>query len=440
MNLGRHSFIYLIAVGVLTHSSFAQQPQQLSKLDRDRAKSMLEQVANDVRKHYYDPNLHGVNWDATVQEFKAKIEKAESNGRAFSEIAAALDTLKDSHTFFLSPQRANRRDYGWQMQMVGDRCFVVRVRPSSDAETKGLKPGDEVLSINGFQPTRENFWKMEYVFNILRPQPSLRLVYREPSGAEHQSDLIAKITELKRQTDLTTGTDFWDVLREEESAEHRMRIRFAEFGDDLIIVKFPEFAFTQSEIYDLLGKIRKRHSLLLDLRGNPGGSVETLQQFLGGMFENEVKIGDRVGREAHKPQVTKPHGHDPFTGKLVVLVDSKSASAAELFGRVVQLEKRGVVIGDHSSGSVMEAKHYSYKMGTDVVVFYGASITDADIIMADGKSLEHTGVTPDEVLLPTGQDLASDRDPVLAHAAETLGVKLTPEQAGKLFPYEWAPQ
>ena len=161
-----------------------------------------------------------------------------------------------------------------------------------------------------------------------------------------------------------------------------------------------------------------------------------LKQFLGGVFENEIKIGDRVGRDVHKPMVTKKP-HDPFTGKLVVLVDSRSASAAELFARVVQLEKRGVVMGDHSSGSVMEAKRYPNHLGTETMVFYGASITDADIIMSDGKSLEHTGVSPDEVALPTAADMAANRDPVLAQAAQSLGVKITPEKAGTLFPYEW---
>jgi C-terminal processing protease CtpA/Prc len=88
----------------------------------------------------------------------------------------------------------------------------------------------------------------------------------------------------------------------------------------------------------------------------------------------------------------------------------------------------------------MESKRYDEKMGTDVVIFYGASITEWNLVMSDGQSLEHTGVTPDEIVLPTGRDLASGLDPVLARAAETLGVKVSPEEAGKAFPFEWAPE
>jgi len=157
---------------------------------------------------------------------------------------------------------------------------------------------------------------------------------------------------------------------------------------------------------------------------------------LGGLFENKVKIGDRVMRSSTKLVETDSRYH-PFTGKLVVLVDNKSASASEIFARVVQLEKRGVIMGDRSAGAVMEAKHYSYQLGQQRVVFYGASITDADIRMSDGQSLEHTGVVPDKVMLPTGADLAAARDPVLAQAAEMMGVKITPEEAGAMFPFEW---
>ena len=70
---------------------------------------------------------------------------------------------------------------------------------------------------------------------------------------------------------------------------------------------------------------------------------------------------------------------------------------------------------------------------------YAVAVTDANLIMSDGKSLEKTGVVPDEVLLPTAADLAAGRDPVLAHAAESVGAKLDSTEAGKLIPFEWKP-
>ena len=58
--------------------------------------------------------------------------------------------------------------------------------------------------------------------------------------------------------------------------------------------------------------------------------------------------------------------------------------------------------------------------------------------MSDGKSLENVGVTPDKLMVPSAQALASGSDPVLAIAVELLGGKLSAAEAGKLFPIEWA--
>jgi carboxyl-terminal processing protease len=412
------------------------RPQQMSSFDRDRALLMLEDVAKDVQKHYYDQDFHGVDWDATVLEAKRKIKAETSLNLALAHIAAALVSLNDSHTFFLPPPRPYVHDYGFQMDMIGSQCYVIRVRPGSDAETKGLKPGDEVLTLNGYQPERATLWKMEYRYNVLRPEPGLRLVLRDVQGQQRQVDVMAKFKQLPRVRDVT-GEHIWDMIREGETEQHLMRARWVAVGDDLWVLKFPSFRFDQSEVESMIDRACKRPALILDLRGNPGGAVDTLKVMLGGMFENEVKVGDRVGRKESRPEVAKSRGHNVFTGKLVVLVDSRSASAAELFAHIVQLDKRGVVVGDHSSGSVMEAKRYSYKIAQDSVVFFGASITEADLVMSDGKSLEHTGVTPDELVLPTAADLASGRDPALSRAAALLGVKIAPEDAGKMFPYEW---
>jgi C-terminal processing protease CtpA/Prc len=96
-----------------------------------------------------------------------------------------------------------------------------------------------------------------------------------------------------------------------------------------------------------------------------------------------------------------------------------------------------VVIGDRTAGAVMQSRGFHQMLGEGEGVIYGASITNADVIMADGKSLERVGVTPDELLLPTAADLAARRDPVLSRAAATAGFELPPDKAGAMFPIEW---
>ena len=85
----------------------------------------------------------------------------------------------------------------------------------------------------------------------------------------------------------------------------------------------------------------------------------------------------------------------------------------------------------------MQARGYGHEIGADINVYFGTQVTNADVIMSDGKSIEHVGLTPDELMLPTAADLATKRDPVLAHAVELAGGKLDSETAGGMFPVEW---
>ena len=71
------------------------------------------------------------------------------------------------------------------------------------------------------------------------------------------------------------------------------------------------------------------------------------------------------------------------------------------------------------------------------LIAYAFTVTDADLVMTDGRSLEGQGVVPDEPVLPGGADLAAGRDPVMARAAALAGVTLDAAVAGRLFPFEW---
>lgn len=415
--------------------------QGLDNFERGRLRDMLKTIKDDLRKNYYDPNFHGINLEERFKVADEKLQQVPSLGQGFATIAQVLLDFNDSHTFFVPPQLAAKFEYGLQMQMVGDRCLVYAVKPGSDAEAKGIKPGDQILSFNGYKPSRENLWKIRYLFYTLRPQPEIKIALQNPSGAQRQVDVTTKVQQLKRVLDVSgknAGLDVNDLLREIEDEGRANAHRVVEIGDNLHIWKMPRFDLEAQQIDTIIDKVKNRNLLILDLRGNGGGAVTTLQRLVGNFFEQDVKIGDQIGRKENKPLIAKTRGASGFKGKLVVLVDSQSGSASELFARVIQLNKRGVVIGDQTAGAVMESIRPSHNSGGDRVVFFSASITIADLIMTDGKSLEKVGVTPDEIALPKAEDMAANRDTGLTRAAEMLGIKLPPEKAGTLFPIEWS--
>ena len=418
----------------------SQQPPKMDSLTLDRSRGILRDAYENVKKHYYDPKFHGLDIDARYHEFDTKVRNASSLSQAFGIVADFLDGLNDSHTFFRPPSRPYRVDYGYRMQIFGENAFITQVRPGTDAEPK-VHPGDQVLGYNNFAVNRADFWKVSYYFNSLSPQKASVLALRNPHGEDKQLTVDAKVRELKKVLDFTGADGAWDIwqyIRDEQNADHLVRQRYYETAD-VMIWKMPEFFLTDADVDHMFGVARKHKALILDLRGNPGGAIITLEHMLGNVFDHDVKIADRVGRKEMKPENAKTRGGSAFSGKLIVLVDSGSASCAELFPRVIQLEHRGTIIGDRTAGAVMEARGYSDSQGADTKIFYSFSITEADLTMKDGKSLEHVGVTPDEVIIPTAQDLSAGRDPALSRAAELAGVTIEPAAAGKMFPFEWLP-
>lgn len=433
-----NKLLAIVSLAVIFFASIAvvRAQDKVQDKDRDRGQTMLRRIKEDLKKNYYDPKIRGMDVEARFKTADEKIKTATSVGQIFGIIAQVLIELDDSHTYFIPPARSYTTDYGWTMQIIGDRCFVSSVDKGSDAEAKGVKPGDEVLEAGGYQIDRTVLWKFQYLYNVLRPQQYIRAVFQSPNGQPRQLELMAKQKQGKRLINLTDYNEWMQLVRQSEREADLGRDRYVSFGDQLLIWKMNEFDLTDSQVDEAMERARKYQTLILDLRGNGGGWVTTITRMLGNLIDHDVKIGDSVSRKETKPLIAKTRGEKAFKGKLIILVDSRSASASEVLSRTIQLEKRGTVIGDKTAGAVMASRTHMDEVGMDVVVFYGVSITMSDLIMSDGNSLEHRGVTPDEVRLPAPQDLAAGRDPVMSYAASLSGVKLDPVEAGKLFPLE----
>ncbi|HEY5883300.1 MAG TPA: hypothetical protein VIT88_01360, partial [Pyrinomonadaceae bacterium] len=177
--------------------------QSLSSQDRDRAVIMLKAARDDIRKNYYDPNFRGIDLDAKTKAAEERIKQAKSNGEVFGIIAQMLLDFNDSHTIFLPPQRLSRVEYGWQMQAFGNDCYVIAVKPKSDADAKGLKPGDKVLKIDGIAPNRKNLWIYYYLYTALAPRPGVNMEVQSPGEQPRQLEVMAKVKTGKKVFDLT---------------------------------------------------------------------------------------------------------------------------------------------------------------------------------------------------------------------------------------------
>ena len=415
----------------------ATGPPTITKFERDRARMMLNAVQGDLQKYYYDPSYHGLDIERLFRSAGEAIDESATTNELMMSIARPLLMLNDSHTIFLPPARNAKFSWGWDAQMVGDRCHITAVEPGSDAEAKGLKRGDELLEYAGDRPTRDTFRALLYVNRYLAPLVRTPLTIAHPGGEPLALKVQARVVPGQMIVDLRNTLDINAVTRGMADEAYLARHRMVNLGD-MLVWKMPAFDMSADEVKTkILRQVRKTPKLIIDLRGNGGGAVETLQTLVGGLVGPDTKIAAIQGRKPQPPMMARKAG-EVYDGTIVVLVDSLSASASELLSRTLQLAGRGRVIGDRSAGAVMESQVYDRMAGGERTgVFFATSITVADLIMTDGKSLERTGVTPDEVLLPSAGDLASGRDPVLARAAGLCGIPLSPEQAGAMFPLEW---
>jgi carboxyl-terminal processing protease len=401
----------------------AVRGQAVTNLDRERGRTMLQVVRSEIERRYYDPSFRGVDLAARAAELEQRIQQATTLADVLSSVAQLPLLLGDEHTFFVPPQTTTSVDYGWSMMMVGDSCFVNRVKAGSDAARQGVTPGDRVLTVNGYRPTRDNLSQILYVFHLLRPQRGLHVTMRSPAGVERELDLAGEVRQSMRTLDLTGadgGTGIAELIRAAEREADEYESRLTVTAGNVLVWKLPTFSVSEEVLADGRRRMRGRAGLVLDLRGNGGGSVGALLKALGMLNADSVVVGVQRERTRERRLVARGTGGDAFTGPVVVLVDSRSASASEVVARVLQLSRRGVVLGDRTAGAVMRAYQRSLSMGLDRAVFYGVSVTDAELVMSDGGRLERAGVEPDELILPSPAQMAAGTDPVLARALELV--------------------
>ena len=231
--------VVVLAVSVLAVSKFlpCQEHAKFGVLTNQQVQQMLGVVENDIKENYYDVGMHGLDLDKDFASERQKIAEAKSQNEALLHVAGAVAALKDSHTRFTPPVAPYGVEYGWRMQAFGESdCYVTAVRPGSDAEGKGLKPGDQLVSLNGITLTRQDLGHVEYGYRVF-PQSGLHLVTKSPNGQERPLVVMAKILPgqpFVRRSDVMT----WLRTYHKEGD----RSRYHKVGEQILFWKLPDFS------------------------------------------------------------------------------------------------------------------------------------------------------------------------------------------------------
>lgn len=335
------------------------------------------------------------------------------------EYASAAASSLDPYSAYLTPDqlsdvyaqiRGNFVGLGIELKPQADTLVIVRVIANSPAKAAGLREGDRIVGVDGqstlgLAPDR--------VAAMLQG-PEGSVVTLSVSGPEGQVRSVVA----RRQRVEVPSVDEARILPGTDGVAY------------LKITGFQETTARDLDrtLWDLYRRGMK--SLIIDLRGNPGGllrsAVETADLFL----ERGVIVTTR-GRSAQEDFTYSAHEPGTWRVPLAVLIDQESASAAEIFAGAMREHQRGTVIGKRSYGKGSVQGIFALNIGQA-----GLRLTTARFYSPSGRPYTGTGVEPQIVVhqaarTPTGQPDRSFSsevlgrpsgadDPFLLAALETL--------------------
>jgi carboxyl-terminal processing protease len=184
-------------------------------------------------------------------------------------------------------------------------------------------------------------------------------------------------------------------------------------NDDAAFVRLSTFdtGYSRAQSEAAFDEIKDARYLVLDLRGNPGGEVENMRHFLGLLIPADRPVGTFVTKRLADSFVAagKGDGKDPvaiakwadrkfgpresdvpaFKGKIAVLIDGNSASAAEIVANALHEIRKSPLVGTPSAGAVLMSTFERLPHG------FRIQFPVSDYISVGGKRLEGRPVTPD---------------------------------------------
>jgi carboxyl-terminal processing protease len=329
----------------------------------------------------------------------------------FEFVYASLDTL-DKFSMFLAPEKSGEVSIGLDQKLVGigveveadpSGLKILKAFPGGPAAQATLKKGDLITAVNG---------RSLQGVDLAR---SVELI-TGPAGSPvklglRREDKVAELTLVRRSVEVASVSE----VRMLDDASHVGYIRLDQFAES-----------STKELDAALWKLHNAgmETLVLDLRGNPGGYLTTAIEISDRFLPSGTIVSTR-GRNAEDNSQETAQFAQTWKTPLVVLIDHQSASASEIFAAAIQENGRGLIVGETSYGKGTVQTLFPLKSVTA-----GLRLTTAKFYSPDGREMAGAGVTPDiKVRTGTTDDdaamlqagLNTARDPQLQTMADRLG-------------------
>ncbi len=358
---------------------------------------VFDTVWNTVRRQYYDPGLHGVDWSAARATYRPQALEAADDRGLYRTLSTMLDLLDDDHAGAVSAAAVRRQDQlrvrrpvmGMSLaRQDGDRWRIESVRRSSPAEEAGLEPGWVLVTVDG-QP-----WGVDFDVEDGRP---VHLDLADAEGAPRRATVTPRMMD---------PIPAFSVV-----ASH----------PGVVVLRIEAFEAGLGQwLGQRLSEIPAETDVVLDLRGNPGGLLREADAALSCFLPRDQIWATRVSRGGRPVTLTVAPGcgalSGPVPNDVALLVDGASRSAAELTPAALQEAGRALVVGEHTAGAVLISQDTALPDGGRM------TLSRADYITASGVRLEKRGVAPDIVVARSAQERRAGQDPALDAAVAVLAL------------------
>jgi C-terminal peptidase prc len=383
--------------------------EETRPLTYDQQFSIFDELWRIVDEEYLYEDFNGVDWDATYQEYEAKIDSGLNDEEFYLAMTDMIYALNDDHSTYLNPEEAAEEDaqYEGETNFVGigiwvaaveerDRAVILMVFPDSPAEEAGLKSHDSILAVEG-EPILDEAG--ELVDSILGPEGTPVTITVQTPGEEPR-DLT--ITRARISGSLPVEND---ILTSPE-------------GQRIGYILIPTFAdgTVDNRVKEVLQELSADgplDGLILDNRLNEGGfntvMEDTLKFFSGGLMGYFV---NREGREALKLSAKDIEGST--TVPLIVLIGLDTVSFGEIFAGILKDQGRATLIGETTDGNVETLWGYDFEDGSRAWIahdtFRPANHPEDD--------WEKSGIVPDITAAGDWDLITFENDPVIQAALD----------------------